>query len=95
MPCVQQELATNIYIRGLSSNATDVDLESLCSSFGVIISAKAIVDPNTGHCKGFGFVLFATETEALDAIRGLQSTGYYAAKAKIGPRRVNVTSCSF
>nr|CAD7412440.1 unnamed protein product [Timema poppensis] len=44
---------TNLYIRGLTQNTTDRDLVTMCSSYGKIISTKAILDKNTNKCKGF------------------------------------------
>lgn len=43
---------TNLYIRGLQSSTTDQDLFNLCSRYGEISSTKAILDPNSGTCKG-------------------------------------------
>jgi RNA recognition motif-containing protein len=50
---------TNLYIRGLSADTTDLDLQKMCEKFGTIVSTKAIIDNETNKCKGYGFVDFA------------------------------------
>lgn len=44
---------TNIYIRGFMPDTTDEDLERWASRFGDIESCKAIIEQDTGKCKGF------------------------------------------
>lgn len=48
----QQLSTTNIYIRALGPETKDEDLEDLCKQYGEISSVKAIIDKNTGDCKG-------------------------------------------
>ena len=43
---------TNVYIRGLWPNTTDEILHGYGARFGDIVSCKAIIDLNTGTCKG-------------------------------------------
>lgn len=43
---------TNVYIRGLLPDTTDEMLHSYAARFGEIISCKAILDLETGLCKG-------------------------------------------
>lgn len=44
---------TNVYIRGLPPNTTDGMLYSYGVRFGDIVSAKSMLDQNTGLCKGY------------------------------------------
>ena len=44
---------TNVYIRGLHPNTTDDMLKSYGLRFGDIVSAKSMLDQETGNCKGF------------------------------------------
>eukprot|EP00052_Salpingoeca_macrocollata_P005002 m.44837 g.44837 ORF g.44837 m.44837 type:complete len:346 (+) comp14598_c0_seq1:211-1248(+) len=74
---------TNIYITGLKPNTTDDDLKAWCQKFGTIVSAKAIIDREQGHCKGFGFVMFEKEASARAAVDALVRSGAQAAFAKI------------
>lgn len=51
--CLQNpEGITNIYIRGFMPDTTDDDLNRWASRFGEIESCKAIVEQDTGKCKG-------------------------------------------
>ena len=51
--CLQNpEGITNIYIRGFMPHVTDEDLHGWACRFGEIESCKAIVDQDTGKCKG-------------------------------------------
>ena len=52
--CLQNpEGITNIYIRGFLPDVTDQDIHDYAGRFGEIESCKAIVDMDTGKCKGF------------------------------------------
>ncbi|KAG2421137.1 hypothetical protein HFD88_000753 [Aspergillus terreus] len=53
-----REGITNVYIRGFLPETTDEMLHSYASRFGKIDRCKAIVDLDTGLCKGFGFVQY-------------------------------------
>jgi hypothetical protein len=54
--CLQNpEGITNIYIRGFMPDTTDEDLEAWASRFGEIESCKAIIEQDTGKCKGYFF----------------------------------------
>ena len=56
--CLQNpEGITNVYIRGFMPGTTDEDLEHWASRFGEIESCKAIIDQDTGTCKGYIFHL--------------------------------------
>jgi len=75
-------LTTNIYIRGLSPNVTDELLVQMCTPFGNIVSSKSIIDHKTGECKGFGFVMYASEDQARAGIQQLNGQGLQASFAK-------------
>ncbi|XP_039247413.1 RNA-binding motif, single-stranded-interacting protein 1-like isoform X2 [Styela clava] len=73
---------TNLYIRGLTPNTTDEDLVELCKSYGKIVSTKAIIDPQTNLCKGYGFVDFDRFDSANHAVQQLKAKGIQAQMAK-------------
>ena len=73
-------VATSI---GLTDRTTDGDLVNLCARFGNILSAKAIIDLETGLCKGFGFVMFESPASAMAAVASLTSSGVRAAFARL------------
>ncbi|KAG9511307.1 Protein alan shepard [Fragariocoptes setiger] len=73
---MRQFSKTNLYLRGLDANTSDEDLLQLCTRYGNIVSAKAIVDRDTNTCKGYGFVNFDSPYAAEQAVVDLQSRGY-------------------
>lgn len=67
-------MTNKLFIGGLSFDVTDAQLMSHFSPAGKVVSAKAIIDRNTGKCKGFGFVEMSTDKEAQKAIDDLNNT---------------------
>lgn len=67
---------TNLYLRGLDATTSDDDLHQLCTRYGNILSAKAIVNRATNECKGYGFVNFDSPFAAEQAVVDLQSKGF-------------------
>ena len=60
-----------IFIAGLPYDLDDAELEEIFEKFGKVVSAKVAMDRETGKSKGFGFVEMPNETEAKEAIEGL------------------------
>lgn len=89
---------TNVYIRGLWPDTTDDKLEAYGARFGDIVSCKAIIELQTGTCKGFdlgatrgraplipyrfGFLMYHNYTDAENCIRCFYYLGYEAKFAK-------------
>lgn len=73
---MRQLSKTNLYLRGLDAATSDDDLHQLCTRYGNILSAKAIVDRTTNECKGYGFVNFDSPYSAEQAVIDLQNKGY-------------------
>jgi RNA recognition motif-containing protein len=67
-------LRMNIFVAKLSSGTKSQDLEQLFSKFGEVISAKIVVDRETGFSKRYGFVEMADEQAAYEAIEKLNDT---------------------
>lgn len=81
--CLQNpEGITNVYIRGFMPDTTDLDLEHWASRFGEIESCKAIIEQDTGKCKGFGFVMYYSPAAAENCIRGFFHLGFQASYAQ-------------
>jgi RNA recognition motif-containing protein len=66
----------NIYISNLSYGIGDADLKELFADYGEIISAKVIVDRETGRSRGFGFVEVADDELGQKAIDDLNGAEY-------------------
>ncbi|KAJ5924573.1 hypothetical protein N7466_008760 [Penicillium verhagenii] len=77
-----REGITNVYIRGFLPETTDEMLAAYAVRFGDIERCKAIVDLETGLCKGFGFVQYFTYESCENAIRGFHFLGYQASFAQ-------------
>lgn len=58
-----------LYVGGLPYSFDSNDLEKLFSGAGSVVSAKVIMDRDTGRSKGFGFVEMSTADEAQQAIK--------------------------
>ncbi|KAJ5611296.1 hypothetical protein N7510_008015 [Penicillium lagena] len=77
-----REGITNVYIRGFLPETTDEGLQAYAARFGKIERCKAIVDLDTGLCKGFGFVQYYTFESCENCIRGFFYLGYQASFAQ-------------
>jgi RNA recognition motif-containing protein len=60
-----------IFVAGLPYDLDDAELEEIFEKFGKVVSAKVVMDKETGKSKGFGFVDMPNEAEAKDAIESL------------------------
>lgn len=61
----------NIYVGNLSFKTTEEELKQVFEAFGEVSSAKIIMDNYTGRSRGFGFVEMPNQSEAQNAISGL------------------------
>lgn len=66
----------NLYISNLSYNVTDEDLKELFAEYGEILSARVIMDRETGRSRGFGFVELKDDELAKKAIEELNQATY-------------------
>ncbi|OGS01495.1 MAG: hypothetical protein A2V88_03065 [Elusimicrobia bacterium RBG_16_66_12] len=78
-------MANNIYVGGFPYKTTKEDLARLFSACGKVLSAKVILDRETGRPKGFGFVEMSTDAEAKAAVEKLNG-------AFVGDRKIFVVS---
>src|SRR3984957_5569000 len=65
------EVAKKLYVGNLSYNTGDRELQNMFEEYGAVQSAQVIMDRDTGHSKGFGFVEMGSDEEAQSAITGL------------------------
>lgn len=64
----QQSMAKKLYVGGLPYSTTDAELREAFSQAGAVSSATIIMDRMSGRSKGFGFVEFANDDDAMKAI---------------------------
>lgn len=76
-------MANNIYVGGFPYKTTKEELAKLFSAHGTVLSAKVILDRETGRPKGFGFIEMSTDEEAKVAVAKLNG-------AFIGDRKIFV-----
>ena len=61
----------NLFIFHIPNKMTTLDLFNLFKRFGEILSARIMVDKQTGRNRGFGFVSFDNQHSAQAAIAGM------------------------
>lgn len=64
-------MSKKLYVGNISPDATEASLKALFSMFGTVDKAYIIPDPETGKCKGYGFVIMNSEADAQKAIKAL------------------------
>jgi hypothetical protein len=69
-------MGKKLFVGKLPFAATDHDLNEIFSQVGKVVSAKVIMDRETGRSKGFGFVEFETDEEAANAISQFNGADY-------------------
>ena len=61
-------MTNKLYVGNLNYAVTENDLSDLFSQAGTVVSAKIIIDRDSGRSKGFAFVEMSNEDEAQSAI---------------------------
>ncbi|KAJ9541051.1 hypothetical protein OSB04_027557 [Centaurea solstitialis] len=74
-----------LYVGNLHFNMTELQLKQIFEAFGPVELVQLPTDPETGHCKGFGFVQFS-QLEHAKAAQSLNG------KLEIAGRTIKVSS---
>jgi RNA recognition motif-containing protein len=61
-------MGKKLYVGNLPFSINDQSLGDIFAQIGQVVSAKVIMDRDTGRSKGFGFVEMSTDEEAQKAI---------------------------
>lgn len=69
-------MSSNLYVGNLPFEATEEDLNEIFAKHGEVVSAKIVMDRETGRPRGFGFVEMAQSEEAENAIRELNGKDF-------------------
>jgi RNA recognition motif-containing protein len=64
-------VGNKLYVGNLAYSMSDESLQQRFGEFGNVLSAKVMMDRDSGRSKGFGFVEMGSSDEAQAAIRGL------------------------
>ena len=60
-----------LYVGGLSEDTTADRLRELFSRFGSVCDARVVMRAATGACRGFGYVTFEVDRNAVTAMQEL------------------------
>ncbi|KAI8601417.1 putative RNA-binding protein 3-like protein [Dissophora ornata] len=74
---------SKLFVGGLSWGTTDESLSDGFKKFGNVIEATVVKDRETGRSRGFGFVTYADEASAEDAIQNLNNTPFEGREIKV------------
>lgn len=67
-------MGKRLYVGSLPFDVTESQLNTLFAACGQVTSAKLITDKMTGQSKGFGFVEFSSDAEAVVAIEKMNNS---------------------
>jgi RNA recognition motif-containing protein len=61
-------MSKKLFVGGLSWGTDDEGLRAAFERFGAVDEAKVITDRETGRSRGFGFVTFSSDSDAMSAV---------------------------
>lgn len=73
-------MGKRLFVGNISFNATEDDLRTFFTQAGEVVSAKLIIDRNTGKLRGFGFVEMSTREQASAALSQLNNAEFMSRK---------------
>ena len=77
----------NIYVGNLSYGLSEDELKDLFAEYGAVVSAKIIIDRETGRSKGFGFIEMETKEDGEKAIAELDGASVKERNIKVNESR--------
>jgi RNA recognition motif-containing protein len=79
-----------LYVGNLTYSVNHADLQEWFAPYGTVQSAQVIMDRESGHSKGFGFVEMDTDTQAQAAIRGLNEQEHDGRRLRVDEAKPRV-----
>ncbi|XP_024014911.1 glycine-rich RNA-binding protein 4, mitochondrial [Eutrema salsugineum] len=76
--------SSKLFIGGLSWSVDEQSLKDAFSSFGEVSEVRIAYDKESGRSRGFGFVDFAEEDDALSAKHAMDGKGLLGRPMRIG-----------
>ncbi|HPT65813.1 MAG TPA: RNA-binding protein [Candidatus Woesebacteria bacterium] len=67
-------MAKKLFVGNLSFNLTQDQFKEIFAAYGNIVSANIVMDKFSGRSKGFGFVEFENDADALKAMSELDNS---------------------
>ncbi len=80
-------MSIKIYVGNLSFDSTEGELQGLFEAYGVVDSARIVVDQFTNRSRGFGFIEMQNREEGLKAIQELDSRDLGGRSLKVNEAR--------
>jgi cold-inducible RNA-binding protein len=71
-------VAKKLYVGNLCHSIDDEELKKLFEQHGTVVTARVIMDRESGRSKGFGFVEMSSDAEAntaIEALNGKEASG--------------------
>jgi RNA recognition motif-containing protein len=69
-------MGRKLYVGNLPFSSTDQDLYAVFSEHGTVMSARVVIDRDTGRSKGFAFVEMGNDDEASRAAQNLNGKSF-------------------
>ncbi len=82
-------MSTKLYVGNLPWTLNDNDLKDTFKSHGNVVSAKIVMDRESGRSRGFGFVEMENDSEANSAIKALNGIEFKGRKLVVSAARAN------
>ncbi len=76
-------MSSNLYVGNLPFDVGEAELQELFVSQGEVVSAKVVMDRETGRPRGFGFVEMALAEDAQKAIQNLDGREFKGRNLKV------------
>jgi len=67
-------MAKKLFVGNLPFAMTDQNMTDIFSAYGTVISANIVMDKFSGRSKGFGFVEFENDEDAMKAMEALNES---------------------
>jgi multiple RNA-binding domain-containing protein 1 len=83
-----------LFVRNLSFQVTEDDLEALFESYGAIADIHIVQDPRTKQSRGVAFILFVIPETAVKAMAAIDGTVFHGRLIHILPGRARPTASS-
>ncbi len=80
-------MAKKLYVGGLPYSTSNEELKAHFSGAGAVSSATIIMDKMTNRSKGFGFVEFENDADALEAISMFDGKDFGGRKLTVNEAR--------
>ena len=83
-------MGKKLYVGNLTYSVNHADLHEWFARYGTVQSAQVIMDRESGHSKGFGFVEMDTDAQARAAIEGLNEQEHDGRRLRVDEAKPRV-----